>query len=182
MGEVAGKEAFLDGGDIGLDGEIITDWDLHLDHQLLELLTDIVSSLEMPMIEIIFITPVNIHILTFVLMEGIHDGDVVTFGVDKFCMGVCCLLKFLFGTEEDVRATHARYDCEDLLYAFVFGGAEEGFGELGLEGKFGHFLAFRSEISFIIQGTQIVQQFQSSHQSLRCRRIHKIKMHQIINP
>lgn len=76
----------------------------------------------MPVVQIVFVAPVYIHIFTFVLMESIHDCDMVSLCVDEFSMGIGCFLQLLLRPEEDIRATHARDNRQHLFNAFIFWG------------------------------------------------------------
>jgi hypothetical protein len=71
-----------------LEREVIADGDVDFDHELFELVSDIVSGFEMAVVEEVFVAPVDVHVFSFVLMEGVHDSDVVAFGVDEFGVGI----------------------------------------------------------------------------------------------
>lgn len=55
------------------------------------------------------------------------------------------------------------------------------FGQLRIQWKLGHNGTQVCKISVIIQGGQIVEQLQGTHQGLWSRGVHKIEMHQIID-
>lgn len=115
------------------------------------------------MVEEVVEAPVNILILATILEEGIHESEMVSLLVHKLGMRICCFSLLVLRPKEDIGSVEASDDGEDLIDAVELGRAQQDLGKLRLKGKFRHSFAFRSQISFIVQGAKVVEQLKSTH-------------------
>ena len=79
-----------------LERNVILDKYAHLLQYDLELISDIIRRFQMSVIEEILETPVNIHVLSFVLMECIHHCQVISFQVNELSMSIVSFNHFFF--------------------------------------------------------------------------------------
>lgn len=68
-----------------------------------------------------------------------------------------------------------------LIGAIVLATGYQHLSQLWIERKLGHNGTEIRQIAVVVEGGQIVEQLQGAHQSLGRRRVHEIKVHQVIN-
>lgn len=72
-------------------------------------------------------------------------------------------------------------DGEDLIRAVQLGRRDEHLGQLRIERKLGHQRAELRQLALVVDRREIVEQLERTHQRLRRRRIHEVKVHQIFD-
>jgi hypothetical protein len=65
--------------------------------------------------------------------------------------------------------------------ASKIGRSNQHLAELRIQWKLGHHLANVCHVSFVIQGAQVIQELQGAHHGLGCRRVHKVKVNQVVD-
>merc|ERR1719445_487009 len=105
----------------------------------------------------------------------------VAINVGKPQLGVVrCFLCFI-GSDKTLGDREHGYDGENLIAAVVFTAGYQHLGQLRVQGELGHDGSELSQVAVIIQGRQVVEKLQSSHQSLWCWGVHEVEMNQIID-
>ena len=75
----------------------------------------------MPVVQEIFITPVDILVLSLVLEESIHQSEMVALLTHKFCMGVSGLAELVLGPQENIGSIETGNNRDNFIDAVVFG-------------------------------------------------------------
>ena len=97
------------------------------------------------------------------------------FGLVSFNLRFSWSMEYIWYTDE-------RDDCKDLIHAVkLLRGCDNHFGKCWVQRKFTHLLSNWSQISLVIKSSKIVELLKRPHKSLGGRRVHVIKMNDVID-
>mmetsp|Transcript_9474 Transcript_9474/g.20872 ORF Transcript_9474/g.20872 Transcript_9474/m.20872 type:complete len:262 (-) Transcript_9474:1130-1915(-) len=155
-------------------------------HNPLQLVPDILRRLQAPPVhKIILAEELRVgsrQAMGLICVEDVEQAEVVPIHVGELGLRLVRLLLRLLGPQEDHRHTQQRHDGQGLIGAIVLGRRNEHLGKLGIKGQLRHQGTIVSQLPLVVQGANVIQQLQRSHQRLRRRRVHEIKVHQVIHP
>ena len=85
-----------------------------------QLISDIIRLLESAEVQVAIPAPVRVHILRFVRVEGVEQGNVIAIRVGKLCLLSIGNLGLVPRPNEEVRHVEAGNDCQCLVYTVIF--------------------------------------------------------------
>mmetsp|Transcript_23992 Transcript_23992/g.50574 ORF Transcript_23992/g.50574 Transcript_23992/m.50574 type:complete len:318 (-) Transcript_23992:899-1852(-) len=101
--------------------------------------------------------------------------------IDELCFGLISGFGTFPRPQENLRHAHRPHDADDLLGTSVVGTANEHFGQLRIQRQFCHLSSQIGQISLVVQCAEVIQHFQSPHESFRGGRIHEIEMDEVVD-
>lgn len=105
----------------------------------------------------------------------------ISIRVGKLRLGAVGFVALFLGANENVGRRQKRHQRQNLIGAVELGRLNQHGCQLRLQRQLGHLSALLSQVEFFIHGTQVVQQLKRAHQRLRRGRVHKVKVHQIVD-
>jgi len=150
-------------------------------HNLQQLFTDILSSLNCSCLNEIVIAPLSFTTILFPsFIDGQHSQVVTVFMIKARSFLICELL-LLSRTVEYVLNWQHRHYGDNLIGATKVNWCQHHFGKLGLHREFGHYPAKLCKKSFVIQGSQTVKHFHGWDKGLDGWWIHEIKIYEVVD-
>mmetsp|Transcript_7112 Transcript_7112/g.16148 ORF Transcript_7112/g.16148 Transcript_7112/m.16148 type:complete len:315 (-) Transcript_7112:800-1744(-) len=118
--------------------------------------------------------------LLLVGMEHIEQREVIPIHMCESCLGFVGRPKGILGPQPHRQRDQHSGDGQGLVTAAMLWGFQQHLGDLWVHGQTTSLVSCLCDISIVINASQIVQTLQGSHQSLRRRRVHEIKMDHVI--
>ncbi len=118
------------------------------------------------------------------LFEGVVDveeREMIALRMRETGFGTISGLLGVFGTDKNILNAEHGGDTEDFVGGPMSRRGDDHLAELRIERKFRHLSANGRDLPFIIEGAEIVEEFEGSHHRLWGGRIHKVKVDQIID-
>lgn len=145
-----------------------------------QLRSHLVCTLQRPVVDEVVVTPLGLVAVLLERVEDVQKGEVVAVDVSESHLGFVRLLPGFGRPDEALRNGEHRGDGEDFVGAIVVAARDDHLGELRIERKLCHHGTQFSQLSFVVYGRQVVQKFEGPHERLWSRRIHEVKVDEIV--
>mmetsp|Transcript_15244 Transcript_15244/g.32018 ORF Transcript_15244/g.32018 Transcript_15244/m.32018 type:complete len:437 (-) Transcript_15244:1676-2986(-) len=177
--EEAGEDRFPDAVDIVW---IARHLDLNLFEHVHKLFSDISCTLQGPVLKVILHAPIQRESSLLPLLIDVHQSQVITADFVEVLPRIVCMQPFVLGPVED-RVVHPQHaaDREDLVHTLVLLRCDEHLRQHGVHGEFRHAASSFREIALVVQGAQRVELLQRLDERLRGRRVHEVKVKEVID-
>mmetsp|Transcript_33474 Transcript_33474/g.99610 ORF Transcript_33474/g.99610 Transcript_33474/m.99610 type:complete len:386 (+) Transcript_33474:87-1244(+) len=180
--EEAGEQALPDVGVVLLRVEV---WRLELEteavHHAHQLRADGVSRLHRARVEEVVVAPRGGLLVVLPRVVYVEQSQVVAVDVLEARLGLVGRLGRLAGPHERVGCVEHRDDGEDLVRARELRRVEEHLCQLRVERELGHHRAELGERALVVEGAEVVEQLERAHERLGRGRVHKVKVHQVLD-
>ena len=105
----------------------------------------------------------------------------VSVGVGELRLGLVRLLGGVLWSHEDRRDAQHGHDAHDLVGALELRAREEHLAMLGRQRELRHPPAQLGQVALVVERAEVVEELERAHERLRRRRVHKVKVHEVVD-